>query len=81
MFGADPYLAERSMELGADAVRREMDSIGAASLARSARRLVHRLSLMLVSLGGRLVRAGLPPYKAGAGSNSGRSASPGGAPA
>ena len=81
MFGADPYLAERSMELSVGTIRREAHRSGFASFSHSARGLARRLSLTLVALGGRLVRAGLPPYEAGAGSNPERSASPGGATA
>jgi hypothetical protein len=79
MFGADPYLAERSMELTMGAVRHEVHRSGLASVSHLASGFVRRLSLMLVGLGGRLVRAGLPPYEASAASNPERSASPGGA--
>lgn len=81
MYGTDPYLAERTMEQRVGAVRREAHSSSFASLSLSARSLTRRLSFMLVLLGGRLVRASLPPYKAGAGSNPEPSASPGGATA
>jgi hypothetical protein len=79
MFGTDPYLAERSMELTVGAVRREVHRAGLASFSHSARGFVRRLSLILVMLGGRLVRVGLPAYKAGAKSSPDQSVSPGGA--
>ena len=81
MFGADPYLAERSMELNVRAARDEAQRLGALPLSPSARRLACRLSLLMVQVGGRLVRAGLPPYQAGTKGNAGQSASHGGAPA
>jgi len=68
----DPYLAERTMQLRVTEERKEAE---AKHLARQAlphapglrpglgRRLVGRAGILLVTLGGRLVRYGLPPYR------------------
>ena len=81
MFGDDPYLTERLMAMHADAVRHEAQSLGAVSLNLPARRLARRLSVTMVTLGGRLVGAGLPLYPIGTGGNAGHGASRGEAPA
>ena len=58
MFYADPYLAERMMELNV-AEARSRPPAGKLHLPRRAAR---RLAIALVALGGKLVLLGLPPY-------------------
>ena len=67
MYGTDPYLAERTMAHNVRASRTEAQRLGDLSLSGSARRLALRLSPLLVTLGGRLVHAGLPPYRGAVG--------------
>ena len=72
MRSADPYLAERTMQLR---VTEELQGARAERLAHQARqhepdqqpglgrRLAGRAGILLVTLGGRLVRYGLPPHR------------------
>lgn len=67
MYGADPYVAERSMALYVDEALREAGrprGLGhVAPVRKLARRASRRLSLLLISAGGNLVRHTLPPYR------------------
>jgi hypothetical protein len=62
MIGTDLYVAERSMSLYVDEARREAARLPARGSVRAFAVVVRQLSLLLVSLGGRLVAYGLPPY-------------------
>jgi hypothetical protein len=72
MQSTDPYLAERTMQLrvteerkGAEAERLARQALPHEPEPRPAlgRRLAGRAGILLVTLGGRLVRWGLPPYR------------------
>jgi hypothetical protein len=68
MIGTDLYVAERSMSLYVDEARREAARLPARGSVRAFAVVVRQLSLLLVSLGGRLVAYGLPPTPVGAAS-------------
>jgi hypothetical protein len=86
MYDADPYVAQRSMELKVSEARYEASrpwlKSAPAPAGRLDRRVSQRLARLLVSLGGRIVGHTLPPYqqRPRRQSNSGRDASPLGQP-
>jgi hypothetical protein len=72
MRSADPYLAQREMEMRVGAELRQAEARGLANLARSAQRpslsgrcrwLLCDLGYVLVVLGARLEAYALPPYR------------------
>ena len=86
MYDAEPYVAQRSMELKVSEARHEASrpwlKRDPAPAGRLDRRVSQRLALLLVSLGGRLVHHTLPPYqqRPRRHDNGGRDASPLGQP-
>jgi hypothetical protein len=86
MYDVDPYVAQRSMELNVSEALHEASQPrlerGPASVRLLFRRGSRRLALLLVSLGGVLVRHSLPPYQSRSRDrgNGGHGVSPAGRP-
>jgi hypothetical protein len=85
MLSADHRAAKAMMDMRLDEVQRQAEAghlqrqAGVERygwLSQPARRLVCQLALLLVALGGRLVRYGLPPYGSVEGAMSSQSTSP-----